>query len=117
MATEHQVDVASSAEDKVGWTMTCIRAVEKINLKKMRKCVDAYPDLAEIIDPDNPNPTLFAMAADTNLADASALGGPMEAEKPQVTASGLKITDLVVGTGDEATRLFVGSGVALMPPL
>ena len=32
------------------------------------------------LDPDNPNPTLFAMAADTNLADASALGGPMEAE-------------------------------------
>jgi peptidylprolyl isomerase len=55
------------------------------------------------LDPDNPNPTLFAMAPDTNLADASALGGPMEAEKPQVTASGLKITDLVVGTGDEAS--------------
>ena len=55
------------------------------------------------LDPDNPNPTLFAMAPDTKLADASALGGPMEAEKPQVTASGLKITDLVVGTGDEAS--------------
>ena len=55
------------------------------------------------LDPDNPNPTLFAMAPDTNLADASALGGPMEAEKPQVTASGLKITDLVEGTGDVAS--------------
>ncbi|QNI87624.1 FKBP-type peptidyl-prolyl cis-trans isomerase [Synechococcus sp. ROS8604] len=55
------------------------------------------------LDPDNPNPTLFAMAPDTNIADASALGGPMEAEKPQVTASGLKITDLVVGTGDVAS--------------
>ena len=55
------------------------------------------------LDPDNPNPTLFAMAPDTNLADASALGGPMEADKPQVTGSGLKITDLVVGTGDVAS--------------
>ncbi len=55
------------------------------------------------LDPDNPNPTLFAMAPDTNMADASALGGPMEAEKPQVTASGLKIIDLVVGTGDVAS--------------
>merc|ERR1711965_1166085 len=55
------------------------------------------------LDPDNPNPTLFAMAPDTNIADASALGGPMEAEKPQVTASGLKITDLVVGTGEVAS--------------
>ena len=55
------------------------------------------------LDPDNPNPTLFAMAPDTNMADASALGGPMEAEKPQVTASGLKITDLVVGTGEVAS--------------
>ena len=55
------------------------------------------------LDPDNPNPTLFAMAPDTTIADASALGGPMEAEKPQVTASGLKITDLVVGTGDVAS--------------
>ena len=55
------------------------------------------------LDPENPNPTLFAMAPDTNMADASALGGPMEAEKPQVTASGLKIIDLVVGTGDVAS--------------
>ena len=55
------------------------------------------------LDPDNPNPTLFAMAPDTNMADASALGGPMEAEKPQVTASGLKIIDLVLGTGDVAS--------------
>ena len=55
------------------------------------------------LDPATPNPTLFAMAPDTNMADASALGGPMEAEKPQVTASGLKIIDLVVGTGDVAS--------------
>ena len=55
------------------------------------------------LDPDDPNPTLFAMAPDTKMADASALGGPMEAAKPQITASGLKITDLEVGTGDVAS--------------
>lgn len=55
------------------------------------------------LDPDDPNPFLFAMAPDTKMADASALGGPMEAAKPQITASGLKITDLEVGTGDVAS--------------
>lgn len=55
------------------------------------------------LDPEDPNPTLFAMAADSNHADASALGGPMDAEKAQVTASGLRIVDLEVGSGAEAT--------------
>jgi FKBP-type peptidyl-prolyl cis-trans isomerases 1 len=49
------------------------------------------------LDPDDPNPTLFAMA------DASALGGPMDVEKSRLTASGLRITDVVVGTGAEAS--------------
>ena len=71
-------------------------------MKSQAAVVQAVANPMEL-DPDDPNPTLFAMAPDTNLADASALGGPMEAEKPQVTASGLKITDLVVGTGDEAS--------------
>jgi FKBP-type peptidyl-prolyl cis-trans isomerase len=61
------------------------------------------------LDPDNPNPTLFAMAtdstelADASQADASALGGPMDVEKSRLTASGLRITDVVVGTGAEAS--------------
>jgi len=55
------------------------------------------------LDPEDPNPTLFAMAADSNQADASALGGPINADKTQVTASGLRITDLEVGTGAEAS--------------
>lgn len=49
------------------------------------------------LDPDDPNPTLFAMA------DASALGGPMDVEKSRLTASGLRITDVVVGTGAKAS--------------
>ena len=54
------------------------------------------------LDPEETNPTLFAMAPDSNQADASALGGPMSAEKSQILASGLRITDLEVGTGAEA---------------
>ncbi|MEB3242742.1 MAG: FKBP-type peptidyl-prolyl cis-trans isomerase [Cyanobacteriota bacterium] len=57
------------------------------------------------LDPNDPNPVLFAMAPaddDATLAQASALGGEMSAPKPRTTASGLRITDLVVGDGEEA---------------
>ena len=54
------------------------------------------------LDPDETNPTLFAMAPDSNQADASALGGPMSADKTQILASGLRITDIEVGSGPEA---------------
>ena len=54
------------------------------------------------LDPDATNPTLFAMAPDSNQADASALGGPMSADKAQILASGLRITDIEVGSGPEA---------------
>jgi peptidylprolyl isomerase len=57
------------------------------------------------LDPDNPNPFLFAMAPmddQPTLAQASSLGGELSASKPRTTASGLQITDLVVGEGEEA---------------
>lgn len=64
------------------------------------------------LDPDDPNPTLFAMASDnvspsssaddTQLAQAGALGGELNAPKERQTPSGLRITDLVVGDGEEA---------------
>ena len=54
------------------------------------------------LDPEDPNPTLFAMAPANNNADASALGGPMESADTRVTASGLKITELNLGEGAEA---------------
>ena len=56
------------------------------------------------LDPDDANPSLFAMAPmdDPTLAQANALGGEMAAPKPRITASGLEITDLVVGEGEEA---------------
>jgi len=71
------------------------------------------------LDPDDSNPTLFAMAPDpatntaaannTNttantpeLANASALGGELVAARERVTESGLRITELVIGDGPEA---------------
>jgi hypothetical protein len=60
------------------------------------------------LDPDDTNPTLFTMAPDspapesTIAAGADALGAPLQAAPERVTASGLRITDLVVGEGAEA---------------
>jgi hypothetical protein len=60
------------------------------------------------LDPDDPNPTLFVMASDNDmaaagdLAQASGLGGELNAPKERTTPSGLRITDLVVGDGAEA---------------
>jgi len=55
------------------------------------------------LDPDDPNPTLFAMAPDDTRADASALGGPLDAPDTTLTASGLSITELQLGDGDVAS--------------
>ena len=62
------------------------------------------------LDPEDPNPTLFAMATDpstdpsTDIAQANALGGDLGLAKARITASGLSITDLVVGDGPEAVK-------------
>jgi len=55
------------------------------------------------LDPDDPNPTLFAMAPDDTRADASALGGPIDAPDTTLTASGLSITELQLGDGAVAS--------------
>ncbi|MFM7360362.1 MAG: FKBP-type peptidyl-prolyl cis-trans isomerase [Cyanobium sp.] len=65
------------------------------------------------LDPDETNPALFTMAptdpaatgaaADGDLASAADLGGDLQAPKERVTASGLRITDLVLGEGAEAS--------------
>ena len=58
------------------------------------------------LDPDDTNPTLFAMAPDQTdsnaVAQAGALGGELSAPKERQTPSGLRITDLVIGSGTEA---------------
>jgi FKBP-type peptidyl-prolyl cis-trans isomerase len=60
------------------------------------------------LDPTDPNPYLFTMAPETpssnvdQLASAASLGGELNAPKERVTPSGLRITDLELGTGAEA---------------
>ncbi|MCP9775140.1 FKBP-type peptidyl-prolyl cis-trans isomerase [Cyanobium sp. WAJ14-Wanaka] len=54
------------------------------------------------VDPEDPNPILFAMA--TDIAQASDLGGDISSPKARITPSGLSITDLVVGEGAEAVN-------------
>ena len=60
------------------------------------------------LDPTDPNPFLFTMAPETpstnpdQLAAAASLGGELNAPKERVTPSGLRITDLELGTGAEA---------------
>ena len=61
------------------------------------------------LDPEDPNPLLFTMASDKNNAiNASFEGGEVGAS--QITSSGLKITELVLGNGQEATP---GSNVSV----
>lgn len=64
------------------------------------------------LDPNDPNPTLFTMAPssaapgssdETLIAGGAAdLGGSLSAPKEVLTGSGLRITDLEIGTGAEA---------------
>ncbi len=54
------------------------------------------------LDPEDPNPSLFTMASDKTSTSNSPLGGA-EIGASQVTSSGLKITELVLGNGQEAT--------------
>ena len=70
-----------------------------ISTEKSQNAIAAFE-----LDPADPNPVLFAMAKDkSNLKQNSPLGGPIEMAKPQITASGLSITDLEIGSGAEAT--------------
>ena len=55
MSEEKLADVAKIDEDKLGWSMTFLRAAENINLKTMKKCVDAYPYLKSLCNTEDPN--------------------------------------------------------------
>ena len=55
------------------------------------------------LDPEDPNPLLFTMASDKTNSSNSSLGGS-EIGATQVTSNGLKITELVLGDGQEATQ-------------
>jgi peptidylprolyl isomerase len=72
------------------------------------------PVVPSELDPNDPNPTLFTMAPSSPDSSAistdgaiaagaaDALGGSMSAPKEVVTPSGLRFTDLVIGSGAEA---------------
>ncbi|WP_269623310.1 FKBP-type peptidyl-prolyl cis-trans isomerase [Prochlorococcus marinus] len=51
------------------------------------------------LDPDDPNPSLFKMASEKQSSNNS-LGGSI---KTEIKPSGLRVTDLKIGEGDEAT--------------
>ena len=55
MNNEGQAGLAIGVDDKLGWTMSCIRAAEDVNLNRVRMCVRIYPHLATYICPDDPN--------------------------------------------------------------
>ena len=54
------------------------------------------------LDPEDPNPTLFTMATEKTSSSNPPLN-EAEIGSSQVTSSGLKITELVLGDGKEAT--------------
>ena len=53
--------------------------------------------------PDDPNPTLFLMATNETNSKISELGSALEKGTEILTDTGLKITDIVIGEGPEAT--------------
>ncbi|WP_320664975.1 FKBP-type peptidyl-prolyl cis-trans isomerase [Prochlorococcus sp. MIT 1223] len=55
------------------------------------------------LDPEETNPTLFIMATNNQTKKVSPLGEPQKAETFQVTSSGLKFSELEVGSGSEAS--------------
>ncbi len=55
------------------------------------------------LDPEDPNPELFIMAADKPTKNPTSLGGTIEAETYQTSSSGLKFADIQIGSGPEAS--------------
>ena len=54
------------------------------------------------LDPEDSNPLLFTMASEKNNSSSSTFGAA-EIGASQVTSSGLQITELILGDGQEAT--------------
>ena len=54
------------------------------------------------LDPEDPNPTLFAMAQDMSNSKDTVPANSAENNSQQLTASGLSIIDLIKGDGAEA---------------
>ncbi len=54
------------------------------------------------LDPEDPNPTLFIMASNKSNSNSSPLDDAAEIGASQITSTGLKITELTIGDGQEA---------------
>jgi exonuclease III len=55
MGKERKHNIAKTMEDKLGWSMTFLRAAEDTRLNVMEKCALAYPHLSTLADYRNPN--------------------------------------------------------------
>ncbi len=84
---------------------TTVNATSEITTLQNKVSETKQTSINEVfeLDPDDPNPTLFAMAPQQDQVEINNLGGPLETKQTIVTASGLQMTDLVVGEGTEAT--------------
>ena len=71
------------------------------DVRQSTKTNETVSNLFEL-DPEDSNPSLFTMASDKTSSSNSPLGAA-EIGESQVTSSGLKITELVIGDGQEAT--------------
>ncbi|MFM7086884.1 MAG: FKBP-type peptidyl-prolyl cis-trans isomerase [Cyanobium sp.] len=105
-----QTAVAPAAITTAAFTTADLKAPGR-----MRAAAPAVAAPLEL-DPNDPNPTLFTMAPSSSspaggsasdpdatlAAGAADLGGALQAAPEIVTASGLRITELEVGTGAEA---------------
>ena len=56
MEKEGMAKLAESTDDKLGWTMTFLRAAEgpKVKMEVMKRCVKAYPKLGTLVNHENP---------------------------------------------------------------
>ena len=97
MSGEELADVAKNDEDKLGWSMTFLRAAKNINLKTMKKCADAYPSLKSLCNPEDPNLRIsnvflqikehaVELACNAITSELTALQGNGELLDPQVKA-------------------------------
>jgi hypothetical protein len=55
MGREQTYNAAKTTEDRLGWTIMFIRAVEDVSLTAMQRHALAYPHLAKLVDHRNPN--------------------------------------------------------------
>ena len=55
MQKEDLVAQATEVDDKLGWTMSNIRAAETVNLHRMAHCARAYPYSTTFVNPNDPN--------------------------------------------------------------